>query len=129
MTAVSRSLAVSGTNPWAALIGTPWARGAQGPDAFDCWAFAAHICGCGCARKCRHGSASGRASRYLLASGRLLIRLETWVTREEGPQVAAIRGEQAKRGEALQPLGTVDWEKRPPELTPTIQWEELKNLL
>jgi len=70
-----------------------------------------------------------RVEAYLLVSGRLLTRLETWVTREEGPQAAAIMGEQAKREAALQPLGTVDWEKRPPELTPTVPWEELKNLL
>ena len=70
-----------------------------------------------------------RVEAYLLVSGRLLTRLETWVTRDEGPQAAAITGEQAKRGAALQPLGTIDWEKRPPELTPTVPWEQLKNFL
>jgi len=29
----------------------------------------------------------------------------------------------------MKPLGTVDWERRPPEFSPTVPWEELKNLL
>lgn len=29
---------------WASgLIGLPWARGAQGPDAFDCWGLVRHV--------------------------------------------------------------------------------------
>ena len=70
-----------------------------------------------------------RVEAYLLVSGRMITRLETWVTKDEGPQAAAIMGEQAKREAALRPLGTVDWAKRPPALTPTVPWEELKQLL
>lgn len=39
MTHVSPSLA----SEIAALIGTPWAEGAEGPDAYDCWAWAGMI--------------------------------------------------------------------------------------
>ena len=70
-----------------------------------------------------------RVEAYLLVSGRMITRLEEWVSREEGPQAMAIAGEQARRSAALKPMGTVDWEKRLPELSPTVPWEELKNLL
>jgi len=70
-----------------------------------------------------------RVEAYMSASGRLLTRLEEWVTREEGPQCAAMESEKAKRGAALKPLGTVDWESRPLVFSPTVPWETLMNLV
>ena len=70
-----------------------------------------------------------RVQAYLLTSGRFLTRLEEWVTRDEGPQAMAIAGEKARRGNTLKPLGTVDWESKPPVLHPTAPWEALLDLV